>query len=77
MSKKATPYQLGHNLTYTIEVISTTSNSDMTYRCKFCVYEGGDEVEVGVAGRECKQCFDIQYFTKSFLPDKYCSHHVG
>ncbi|CAM6072481.1 unnamed protein product [Sphagnum tenellum] len=66
-----------HGLTYAIKVVSTTSNGDVICRCKFCVYEGRDEVEVGVAGHKHKQCSDIQYFTKPFLPGKYRSHHVG
>jgi hypothetical protein len=53
------------------------SNSDVTYWCKFCVYKGRDEVEVGVAGCKRKQRSDIQHFTKSFLPSKYRSHHIG
>jgi hypothetical protein len=77
MSKKATPYQLGHGLMYAIEVVSMTSNGEVTCRCKFCVYEGRDEVEVSVVGCKCKQCSDIRYFTKPFLPGKYCSHRVG
>ncbi len=77
MSRKTMPYQLGHGLTYAIEVVSTTFNDDVTCRCKFYVYEGCDEVEVGVTGCKRKQRFDIQYFTKLFLPDKYRSHHVG
>jgi hypothetical protein len=77
MSRKATPYQPEHGLMYTIEVVSTASNGNVTCRCKFCVYEGCDEVEVGVAGRKRKQRSDIQYFTKSFLPGKYRNHHVG
>ncbi len=43
----------------------------------FCVYEGRDIVEVGVAGRKCKQRTDIQYFTKPFVTHKYKSHHEG
>ncbi|CAM6024322.1 unnamed protein product [Sphagnum balticum] len=69
MSRKATPYQPRHGLTYAIEVVSMASNGDMTCQCKFYVYE----VEVGVVGRKRKQRSDIQYFTKPFLP----GHHVG
>ncbi len=71
------PYQLGHGLTYAIEVVSTTSNGNVTCRCKFCVYEGRDEVEDGVASHKRKQHSDIQYFTKSFHLGKYRNHHVG
>ncbi len=34
-------------------------------------------MEDGAAGHKRKQHSDIQYFTKSFLPGKYRSHHVG
>jgi hypothetical protein len=61
---------------YAIEVVSTVSNSNVTCRCKFCVYEGREEVEVGVTSCKCKQRSDIQYFTKSFFLGKYRSHHV-
>ncbi len=50
MSRKATPYQPRHDLTYAIEVISMGSNGDVTCQCKFYVYE----VEVGVTGRKRK-----------------------
>jgi hypothetical protein len=43
----------------------------------FCLYEGRQVVEVGVAGRKRKQRNDIQYFTKPFAPFKYRSHHLG
>jgi hypothetical protein len=52
MSRKAMPYQPGHDLTYTIEVVLMASNGDVTCQCKFCVYKGCDEVEVGVVA--CK-----------------------
>jgi hypothetical protein len=64
------------DLTYAIKVVSTTSNGDVTCRCKFCVYEGRNEVEVGIVGCKRKQRSDIQYFTKLFLLGKYRSHHV-
>ncbi|CAK9874809.1 unnamed protein product [Sphagnum jensenii] len=70
------PYQPGHGLTYAIKVVSMASNGDLICRCKFCVYEGHDEVEVGVAGRKHKQCSNIQYFSKPFLLGKYRNHHV-
>ncbi len=54
MLRKATPYQPGHGLTYAIEVVSTASNGDVICRCKFYVYEGHDEVEVGVVSRKRK-----------------------
>ncbi len=59
MLRKHMPYQLGHGLTYAIEVISTVSNGDVICWCKFCVHEGCDEVEVGIVGRKCKQCSNI------------------
>jgi hypothetical protein len=34
-------------------------------------------VEVDVMGRKRKQRSDIKYFTKSFSPFKYRSHHEG
>ncbi len=77
MLRKATPYQPGHSLMYAIEVILTTSNDDVTSRCKFCVDEGRNEVEVGVVGRKYKQHSDIRYFTKPFVLGKYRSHHIG
>jgi hypothetical protein len=49
----------------------------VTVRCKFCLHEGRDDVEVGVAGRKRKQRWDIKYFTKPFAPFKYRSHHEG
>ncbi len=54
MSRKATPYQPGHGLMYAIEVVLTASNGDVTCQCKFYVYEGRNEVEVGIVGRKCK-----------------------
>lgn len=77
MSRKATPYQLGHGLMYAIKVVLIASNDNVTCRCKFCVYKGCDEVEVDVASRKRKQRSNILYFTKSFLPSKYHNHHVG
>jgi hypothetical protein len=44
-------------------------------RCKFCLHEGRDVVEVGLAGRKRKQRCDIKYFKKPFSPFKYRSHH--
>ncbi|CAN5959160.1 unnamed protein product [Sphagnum jensenii] len=42
---------------------------------KFCLHEGRDVVEVGVAGHKRKQRNDIKYFTKPFAPFKYRNHH--
>jgi hypothetical protein len=76
--KKATPYQHSHSLDFTLEVVSTAANGDVTAKCKFCMYEGWDVVQHnGNSTHKCKHCSDIQYFTKSFNPHKYRSHHAG
>ncbi|ETK84899.1 hypothetical protein L915_10185, partial [Phytophthora nicotianae] len=75
--KKPTPFQPSHALAYDVEVVATASNGDVTCRCKFCLYEGRDVVDVGVSGRKRKQRGDIKYFNKPFVPHEYRSHHVG
>ncbi len=52
-------------------------NGDVIVRCLFCLHEGRDVIEVGVAGRKCKECGNIKYFTKLFASFKYYSHHEG
>jgi hypothetical protein len=44
--KAKTPWHPAHGLEYALEVVSTTSNDDITVRCMFCVYEGRDSVVV-------------------------------
>jgi hypothetical protein len=75
--KKVTPFQKVHELTYAVKEVSKDAHGNVTVRCLFCVYEGCDIVEVGVAGWKRKQRSDIQYFTKSFAAYKYKSHHEG
>jgi len=75
---KATPYQHSHTLDFTLEVVSMTANGDVTAICKLCLYEGQDVVELnGNSTQKRKHRSDIQYFTKSFNPHKYRSHHAG
>jgi hypothetical protein len=57
--KKATSFQKAHELTYAIKVISKDTCGDVAVGCLFCVYEGRDVIEVGVAGWKCKQRDDI------------------
>ncbi|CAK9216560.1 unnamed protein product [Sphagnum troendelagicum] len=73
--KKPMPFQKSHALKFAVEIVSTDVRGDVTIRCKFCLHEGRDVVEVGVAGRKHKQHNDIKYFTKSFAPFKYRSHY--
>ncbi|CAK9234576.1 unnamed protein product [Sphagnum troendelagicum] len=75
--RAATPFKKSHTLDFALEVVSTDSRGDVSVQCLFCLYEGRQVVEVGVAGRKRKQRNDIQYFTKSFAPFKYRSHHLG
>jgi hypothetical protein len=75
--KKATQFQKAHELTYTVNEVSKDVYGDITIWCLFCVYEGRDVVEVGVAWRKHKQRNDIQYFTKLFATYKYKNHHEG
>jgi len=54
-----------------------TANGDVTARCKLCLYEGQDVVELnGNSTQKRKHRSDI-HFTKSFNPHKYRSHHAG
>ncbi|KAH8969952.1 hypothetical protein BDL97_02G060000 [Sphagnum fallax] len=76
-SKKGTSFQKAHALDFTLEIISTNAHGDVTVRCLFCLYQGRDVVEVGIAGWKHKQRSDIKYFTKPFSPFKYYSHHEG
>jgi hypothetical protein len=64
-------------LDFALEIVSTNAHGDVTIWCLFCFYQGGDVVEVGVAGWKRKQRNDIKYFMKPFSPFKYCSHHEG
>jgi hypothetical protein len=52
-------------------------HGDITVWCLFCLYQGQNVVEVDIAGQKHKQRNDIQYFTNSFSPFKYHSHHEG
>jgi hypothetical protein len=52
--KKATPFQKAHELTYAVKEVSKDARGNVTVRCLFCVYEGHDIVEVGIAGRKRK-----------------------
>jgi hypothetical protein len=76
-SKKGTSFQKAHTLDFAFEIVLTYAHGDVTIWCLFCLYQGRDVVEVGVAGRKCKQRNDIKYFTKSLSPFKYRSHHEG
>jgi hypothetical protein len=49
--KKATPFQKAHALDFALEVVSTDARGDVTVRCLFCLFEGRDVVEIGVAAR--------------------------
>ncbi|CAK9863190.1 unnamed protein product [Sphagnum jensenii] len=73
--KKPTSFQKSHTLKFDVEIVLMDARGDMTIRCKFCLHEGRDIVEVGVASRKHKQCSDIKYFTKPFAPFKYHNHH--
>lgn len=75
--KKVMSYQCSDTLDFALEVISTTANGNVTARCKFCLYEGQDVVQLG-DNLTCKRKHrsDIQYFTKSFNLHKYRSHHA-
>ncbi len=75
--KKATLFQKPHALEFSLEVVSTAGNGDVIVRCLFCLHEGRDVIEVGVAGCKRKQRNDIKYFMKSFVPFKYRNHHEG
>jgi hypothetical protein len=77
IGKKLTPFQKSHALKFALEVVSTEGSGNVTVRCKFCLHEGRDVVEVSVAGRKRKQRWDIKYFTKPFAPFTYRSHHEG
>ncbi len=61
--KAKTPWQPAHGLEYALEVVSTTSNDNITVWCIFCVYEGRDNVVVdGNSTRKRKSRNDIKYF---------------
>jgi hypothetical protein len=75
--KKATLFQKPHVLEFALEVVWTASNGDVTICWLFSLHEGRNVVEVGLAGRKHKQRGNIKYFTKSFAPFKYHSHHNG
>jgi hypothetical protein len=64
-------------LEFTLEVVSTIGNGNVTVRCLFCLHEGRDVIEVEVAGCKRKQRNDIKYFMKSFVLFKYHNHHEG
>ncbi|CAM6007626.1 unnamed protein product [Sphagnum balticum] len=57
------------------------SNDDVTCQCNFCVYEGRDEVDVGVAGPKRKQRFDTYdgstHRNQSFFDLRLCICYRG
>jgi hypothetical protein len=73
--KKLTLFQKSHALEFVVGIVSTDACGDMTVHWKFCLHEGCDVVEVGVASRKRKQRNNIKYFTKSFTSFKYRNHH--
>lgn len=73
--KKPTLFWKSHALEFVAEIVSTNARGSMTVRCKFCLHEGRNVIEVGMAGHKHKQCNNIKYFTKSFASFKYRNHH--
>ncbi|KDO25012.1 hypothetical protein SPRG_09742 [Saprolegnia parasitica CBS 223.65] len=72
---RTTPFQSKHALEYGLELVATSADGDQTVRCKFCVYEGRDKVEVCPgATRKRKSRTDIQFFKRPFKPENYRSH---
>ena len=63
--KKATPFQKAHALEFVFEIVSTDARGHVTVRCLFCLYEGGDIAEVGVAEAQTSQRYTI--FHKAIL----------
>jgi hypothetical protein len=74
-SKAQTPFQATHALEFGLEVIKTEQKGDQTVRCLFCVYEGRNQVQVGLqTGRKRQSRSDIKYYVKPFAPQNYRSH---